>query len=72
MAFEFKQTPTATVQARSSTSSDTYKLNGINSSMSSATNTAVEVNKILAVFGMEISADEYMKLTITKDAEEDE
>lgn len=72
MAYEFKQTPTATVQGRSSTSSDTYKLSGINSSLSSATNTAVEVNKILAVFGMEVAADEYMKLTITKDAEEDE
>ena len=72
MAYVFQTTPTATVKAKSTVSTDMYSLKGINSSMSSATETATEINKLLAVFGKQIAADEYMTMTITKEAEDDE
>lgn len=71
MAYVFQTTPTATVKGKSTTSTEDYTLKGINSSLSSATDTATEINKILAVYGKTIAGDEYMKMTITKEAEED-
>lgn len=72
MAYEFKTTPTATVKGKSTTSNDEYTLKGINSSVTSATDTATEINKLLAVYGKEIAGDENMKLTIVKESEEEE
>lgn len=72
MAYVFQTTPTATVKGKSTTSDTYYSLKGINSAMSSATETATEINKLLTVFGKQIAADEYMTMTITKEAEDDE
>lgn len=72
MAYTFQATPTATVKGKSQTSTEEYSLKGINSSLSSATDTATEINKLLTVYGKTMAADENMKMTITKEAEEDE
>lgn len=72
MAYTFQSTPTATVKGKSADGKEDYTLKGINSSLSSATNTADEINKLLAVYGKTIVADENMKMTITKEAEDDE
>lgn len=72
MAYNFETTPTATVKGRSTTSTDEYSLKGINSSLTSATDTATEINKLLKVYGKSIAGDEHMKMTITKQAEEEE
>lgn len=72
MAYQFKTTPSATVKGRATTSTDTYTIKGINSSLSSATETATEINKVLDIFGKQIAGDDYMTLTIVKEAEEDE
>lgn len=73
MAYTFQTTPTATVKGKSTTAqNEDYTLKGINSSLSSATDTAAEINKLLTVYGKTMAADEYMKMTITKEAEEDE
>lgn len=72
MAYTFQTTPTATVKGKSPTSTEEYSLKGINSSLSSATDTATEINKLLTVYGKSIAGDENMKMTITKEAEEDE
>ena len=72
MAYSFQTTPTGTIKGKSATSDEEYTLKGINSSVSSATETATEINKLLAVYGKTIAANDAMKLTITKDAEEDD
>lgn len=72
MAYIFETTPTATIKGKSPTSTDEYSLKGINSSLNSATDAATEINKLLAVYGKTIAGDEYMKMTITKEAEEEE
>lgn len=72
MAYSFQTTPTATVKGKAPNSEDTYSLKGINSSLSSATDAATEINKLLAVYGKSIVANDAMTMTITKDAEEDD
>lgn len=71
MAYQFKTTPSATVKGKSTTSTDNYTIKGINSSISSATEAATEINKVLDIFGKQIAGDDYMTLTIVKEAEED-
>lgn len=72
MAYTFQSTPTATVKGKSADGKEDYTLKGINSSLSSATNTATEINKLLTVYGKAMEANEDMKMTITKEAEDDE
>lgn len=72
MAYSFETTPSATVKGRATTSTNSYSVKGINSSLSSVDETVEEINKVLNVFGKTMAADEYVKMTITKGAQEDE
>lgn len=72
MSFSFQTKPVATIKGRSTTSTDTYTINGVNASCSSATDAATEINKVLGICGKAIAGDEYMTLNITKEAVEDE
>lgn len=70
MAYAFKSQPTGTLKAQSATSDIIYNIKGINSSLSSATDTVLELNKFLDVYGVEI-ADDNTSLTIIKEGEEE-
>lgn len=72
MAYLFETTPAGTIKGKSATSTETYSIKGINSSIQSATEAATEINKLLAVYGKTIAGDENMTLSILKEAEEDE
>ena len=72
MAYSFQTTSASTVKGKSPDGKEEYSLKGINSSLSSATDAAAEINKLLTVYGKTIAANEEMKMTITKEAEEDE
>lgn len=69
MPYVFKDKPTGTLKAQSATSDIIYNIKGINSSLSSATDTVLELNKFLDVYGVEI-ADDNISLTIVKEGEE--
>lgn len=68
MAFVFQDNPTATIKARSATSQDTFTINGVASTITSADDAAEQINKILDIGGKEIAADSYMSLNISKGA----
>lgn len=70
MSYVFKNQPTGTFKAQSATSDIIYNIKGVNSSLSSATDTVIELNKFLDVYGVEIS-DDNTSLTIVKEGEED-
>ena len=71
MAYVFKGKPTGTLKAQSATSDIMYNIKGVNSSLSSATDTVIELNKFLEIYGVEI-ADDNTSLTIVKEGAEDE
>lgn len=72
MAFLFETTPVATIKARSSTSTEDFTIKGINASLTSATTTAIELNKVMTIFGKEIAGDEHMSLTIVKQGKDED
>lgn len=72
MSFSFKQKPVAVIKGKSATSTDTFTINGVNASCSSATDAATQINKILGICGKAIAGDENMTLTQVKEAVEDE
>lgn len=72
MAFIFQPQPVATLKAKQSTNDEYLTIKGINASLSSATQGAIEVNKFLALYGFEIAGDEYSSLTIVKEGVDEE
>lgn len=70
MSFVFQQKPVATIKGKSATSTDTFTINGVAATVTSATDAASQINKLLAVGDKSIAADEYMTLTQTKEAVE--
>lgn len=64
MAMIFQAPTVATITARSATSSTTYTIHGVTADTTTATNAAIQINKLLDIGGKEIAADEYMTRTI--------
>ncbi len=68
MAFTFASKPVATLKAKSADSNTTYSYGGINKDIDTPDNAAAQLNKILAIGGLSVVADENMKLISTKEA----
>lgn len=62
----FTQKPTATIWAKD-TNGDFHSINGINPAETSDTNAVAQLNKIFAIVGKTIVADD-MQLILTKEA----
>lgn len=71
MAVMFKDKPTGTLKAQSATSDVNYNIKGVNSALTSATDTVAEINKFLDIYGVEVAADENTSLTIIKEGEDE-
>lgn len=70
MAYVFTQEMQGTLKGKATTSTDTYTLKGINSTVQEVANVVGEANKILKVFGKTMAADDYCTMTITKISED--
>ena len=68
MAYVFQNVVDGTLKGKSSSSTDSYTLKGINSSIDSVNSVVTEANKILKVFGKQMAADEYATMTITRES----
>ena len=68
MAYVFQSVADGTLKGRATTSTDNYTLKGINSSIDNVANVVAEANKILAVFGKTMAADENVTMTITRES----
>ena len=62
MAFAFVDKPVATLKAKSAASTTIYSYGGINKDIDTPANAAAQLNKILAIGGLSVVADENMKL----------
>lgn len=70
LAFNFK--PVATLKAQSATSTDMFTFAGVTTANTTPANAAAQVNKILAVVGKSVVADEKMTRTSTEEAVDNE
>ena len=68
MAYVFQNITDGTLKGRATTSTDSYTLKGINSGIDNVANVVTEANKILAVFGKTMAADENVTMTITRES----
>lgn len=68
MAYVFQNVAEGTLKGKSSTSTDSYTLKGINSTIDSVNDVVTEANKILAVFGKTMAADDDTTMTITRES----
>ena len=57
MAFVFNQKPVATIKARSTTSTDTFTINGVTTVTTTPLYAATQINKILAIVGKSVGAE---------------
>ena len=71
MAMVFQSVVTATIRAKSATSTDTYSIPGVTAGTTTATNAATQINKIFDIGGLAIVADEYMYRTIKQEVVEE-
>lgn len=72
MAYVFTQELQGTLKGMATTSTDTYTLKGINSTIESVLNVVTEANKILDVFGKSMAADDNCTMTVTKISEDND
>lgn len=72
MAYLFTQEIQGTLKGRATTSTDTYTLKGVNSTMEAVAAVVNEANKILKVFGKTMAADDYCTMTVTKISEDND
>lgn len=68
MSMTFEAAGTGTIKAKAYDSTTTYSIKGINSNVSDVEDTADQINKILDIVGIQIAGDEYMTLTVIKEA----
>ena len=67
MAFTFQNKPTATIRAKSASSTEILSIAGVNVTENSADTAATQINKLLAIGGLSIVADASMKRITTEE-----
>ena len=67
MAMVFQSLTTATIRAKSATSTDMFSFAGVTADTTTADNAANQINKILAIGDKAIVADEYMYRTLKQE-----
>lgn len=72
MSLVFQQKPVATIKGKSTTSTETFTINGVTTATTTPANAAAQINKILDVAGKAIAGDEYMTRVSTEEVVDDE
>lgn len=71
MAMVFQAPTVATIRAMSATSTKMFTIEGVTADTTTADNAATQINKLLAIGGKEIVADEHMYRTLKQEVVEE-